>query len=530
MFKTIGFKVSSAVFIVLLFSFVIMQIIVSFDFKNTANQMSKENLNTASNLVFQTMRMAMNLGDPDKIKEAIDDAKTIEGISDIKIYPSKETIELFDIKNPIISNENIILDQFSNPNLVSLEQSINGIDHLRLVRPLVANKTCIACHTNVKEGDVIGVMDVYHSLESVEKDISRTSQTYIVIFTIALIVTLAVVLFILKIVIGQPILELLNHAKELAQGSGNLKARIRVKGQDEIAVTCGYINQFIEKTHKAVSGASLSSKNVEQQSVLLNSNATSLNEITELNHKKIDSSFHLGANIGSDLRELANLSSDANTANDKSYELLEQMLQSLFSVAQKVTDIAESESSLAKKIESMVEQAKNIQKATQMMNEIADKTNLLSLNASIESARAGAYGKGFSVIAEDIRLLASNSEEFLNSVAVITKELLISIEKVANELKDNSQKIYSLNEDTSVLVNSANEVKFCNQDAKNLVHQCTQKIKVSQENIQDLLMRMQENVEVSEKNEEISKILLQVADELKIVCHNLENELKQFQI
>lgn len=113
----------------------IIQIIVSFDFKNTTNKISKENLNIVSNLAFQTMRMAMNLGDPDKIKEAINDAKSIKGISDIKIYPSKETIKFFDIKNPLVSNENIILDQFSNPSLVSLEQNINGIDHLRLIRP-----------------------------------------------------------------------------------------------------------------------------------------------------------------------------------------------------------------------------------------------------------------------------------------------------------------------------------------------------------------------------------------------------------
>ncbi|KQI04499.1 histidine kinase, partial [Campylobacter coli CVM 41965] len=59
---------------------------------------------------------------------------------------------------------------------------------------------------------------------------------------------------------------------------------------------------------------------------------------------------------------------------------------------------------------------------------------------------------------------------------------------------------------------------------------CTQRIKISQENIQNLLIHMRENVEASGKNEEISKILLQVADELKIVCHNLESELSQFQI
>ena len=81
-----------------------------------------------------------------------------------------------------------------------------------------------------------------------------------------------------------------------------------------------------------------------------------------------------------------------------------------------------------------------------------------------------------------------------------------------------------------MLVNSANEVKICNQEAKNLVIQCTQKIKISQENIQKLLFSMQETVEVSEKNEEIAKILLQISNELKIVCNNLEVQINQFQV
>ncbi|EDJ1536734.1 histidine kinase [Campylobacter jejuni] len=224
------------------------------------------------------------------------------------------------------------------------------------------------------------------------------------------------------------------------------------------------------------------------------------------------------------------MSNKANSANEKSFLLLEQMLKSLFNVANKVSTVSQNENELAKKVENMVNQAGNIQKATQMMDEIADKTNLLSLNAGIEAARAGAFGRGFSVIAEDVRQLAQNSEEFLGNVAQITKELLQSINEVSAELKKNAQSVQALNDDAALLVDDANEVKLCNEDARALVTQCTEKIKISQENIQNLLSRMQENVEVSEKNEEISKILLQVADELKIVCHNLESELNQFQI
>lgn len=278
------------------------------------------------------------------------------------------------------------------------------------------------------------------------------------------------------------------------------------------------------------SGASHNSKNVEKQSNLLNSNAISLSDISSQSHKQIDQSFKLGANVGNELGELASLSNKANSANEKSFLLLEQMLKSLFNVANKVSTVSQNENELAKKVENMVNQAGNIQKATQMMDEIADKTNLLSLNAGIEAARAGAFGRGFSVIAEDVRQLAQNSEEFLGNVAQITKELLQSINEVSAELKKNAQSVQALNDDTALLVDDANEVKLCNEDARALVTQCTEKIKISQENIQNLLSRMQENVEVSEKNEEISKILLQVADELKIVCHNLESELNQFQI
>ncbi|EAJ5586164.1 histidine kinase, partial [Campylobacter jejuni] len=92
------------------------------------------------------------------------------------------------------------------------------------------------------------------------------------------------------------------------------------------------------------------------------------------------------------------MSNKANSANEKSFLLLEQMLKSLFNVANKVSIVSQNENELAKKVENMVNQAGSIQKATRMMDKIADKTKLPSLNAGIEVARAGAFGLGFSVI------------------------------------------------------------------------------------------------------------------------------------
>ena len=126
MFKSIGFKVSAAIFSILLISFVVVWFVLNLDFKNTADKMGRENLDTISTSVFQTMRMAMNLGDSEKIKEAIEDARSIKGISDIYIYPSKDTIELFEMKNPQITKDSLILEQFDKPEIKTLEQMYNG--------------------------------------------------------------------------------------------------------------------------------------------------------------------------------------------------------------------------------------------------------------------------------------------------------------------------------------------------------------------------------------------------------------------
>nr|WP_235361622.1 methyl-accepting chemotaxis protein [Campylobacter sp. RM16704] len=179
----------------------------------------------------------------------------------------------------------------------------------------------------------------------------------------------------------------------------------------------------------------------------------------------------------------------------------------------------------------MEKQAEEIKKASDMMGEIADKTNLLSLNASIKTARAGEFGRGFSVIAEDVRNLAQSSEEFLKNIAIITKQLVDNINEVSKELKHNAKEINSLNQDAKDLVEGTNEVKVCNENARDLANACMRKISSTQETfLQSLLDKMQETVKLSDKNEEISKILLDVTHELNVVCQNLEDELKHFHV
>ena len=90
-------------------------------------------------------------------------------------------------------------------------------------------------------------MDLSYSLNAMDRDLRDKSVMFLLIFTLSLIVTVVIVLVVLKKVVITPVLELLNRAKDLSSGDGDLSARISVKSSDEIGQTCKHINLFIEK-------------------------------------------------------------------------------------------------------------------------------------------------------------------------------------------------------------------------------------------------------------------------------------------
>ena len=124
-------------------------------------------------------------------------------------------------------------------------------------------------------------------------------------------------------------------------------------------------------------------------------------------------------------------------------EIIKELTQSLSqitagtkSVAAGVQDLADMNSSLLEKTNETTVKAKNTDKIVNMIKEISDQTNLLGLNASIEAARAGELGRGFSVVAEEIRKLSDTSKESINKIDTIIKEISTGINNIDTGLVD----------------------------------------------------------------------------------------------
>ncbi len=128
-------------------------------------------------------------------------------------------------------------------------------------------------------------------------------------------------------------------------------------------------------------------------------------------------------------QEISNLSESLSKA-------LSQISESTNEVAHSSESVAESNSKILKNVEVTNQQAKNTDEIIGFVKNIASQTNLLGLNASIEAARAGEYGKGFNVVANEIRKLSASSAESLKKIEDVLKNIRNSISEISSNIND----------------------------------------------------------------------------------------------
>jgi methyl-accepting chemotaxis protein len=211
-------------------------------------------------------------------------------------------------------------------------------------------------------------------------------------------------------VIG-PLRELARSFQALASGEADLTARLTVKRNDELGQLADYFNTFIGSLHTLISEVSKVAQEFAGETANMGIRAKEVNELLSSQREETEQVATAMTEMTATAQDISHNATNAAESAQQAETSSQQALTTVETSANSVMDLATEVSEASNVIAALEGDVQNIASALGVIQGIAEQTNLLALNAAIEAARAGEQGRGFAVVADEVRQLASRTQQ-----------------------------------------------------------------------------------------------------------------------
>ena len=252
---------------------------------------------------------------------------------------------------------------------------------------------------------------------------SDTSRNRGVMLAVGVIILVLAVCYWLTVSITGSIRKVSDSLKEIAQGDGDLTVRIDYVNKDEVGELVHWFNLFLDKLHGSISETIQSIDSLSQASTqLATSSSTSKSRIQEQS-QSIDQVSCSMNEMFETVRHIADYASNASAEASSANREAETGTVVVKKTIEAIHELADEVKTASQVIDELDAHTSNVGVILDTIRSIADQTNLLALNAAIEAARAGEQGRGFAVVADEVRTLASRTQDSTQEIQQVLEEL-----------------------------------------------------------------------------------------------------------
>ena len=381
--------------------------------------------------------------------------------------------------------------------------------------------------------------DNLYQLATLEKKLAKgryvsAAKTYKTVLIISAVVCLfaavisLVISMLMKSIILAPIRKTVEVIENVAQG--DLTKRIDVISNDEIGEMATHFNRLTDKLHNAINQVAGSSNEVSSAAAMLDNATEQMATGVEEAAMQVNSVATASEEMSKTSTEIAQNCVAAAKSSEKangSASIGEKIIQDTIQVMNRINNHVQDSSKIIKNLGVRSDQIGEI---VELINDVADQTNLLALNAAIEAARAGEHGRGFAVVADEVRKLAERTSgatkeirETIQAMQSETRNAVVSMEEGVNDVGQGSveaaksgEALQDILHQISRVTSEINQIAVASEQETATTNEIASSIQQISQVMQETSKRIQGNAEASAKLAGLSKELQEMVGQFRL--------------